>query len=66
MSETCKHCGGAKGQRNPTGECDHLYWPDNLTDEAKVANGYQKVATEKWIKRPPEMSHDLYCELNGF
>lgn len=36
---TCKHCGGPKAVRNPRGDCDHLYWPDNLTDEAKRANG---------------------------
>lgn len=37
--DLCKHCGGAKSARNPTGNCDHLYWPDYLTAEAKVANG---------------------------
>ena len=35
----CKHCGGEIRIRNPTGKCDHLYWPDELTDEAKIANG---------------------------
>jgi rRNA maturation protein Nop10 len=39
-TETCKHCGGDISIRNPTGWCDHLYWPDNLTEEAKRANGY--------------------------
>ena len=66
MSENCKHCGGAIAVRNPTGECDHLYWPDNLTDEAKIANGYKKVTAERWVKPPPQMSADLYNELNGF
>lgn len=36
----CKNCGGLKAARNPTGACDHLYWPDYLTPEAKRANGY--------------------------
>lgn len=36
----CKSCGGPVVARNPTGGCDHLYWPDNLTLEAKQANGY--------------------------
>ena len=35
----CKHCGGAIEVRNPTGKCDHLYWPENLTVEARRANG---------------------------
>lgn len=36
----CKHCGGRKAERNPTGSCDHLYWPDYLTPDAKRANGF--------------------------
>lgn len=47
-SETCAHCRGLKRQRNPTGECDHLYWPDNLTDEAKRANGYEPKTVTIW------------------
>lgn len=35
----CKHCGGSKDIANPTGRCVHIYWPDNLTDEARLANG---------------------------
>jgi hypothetical protein len=46
----CMHCNGPKAIRNPTGSCDHLYWPDNLTDEAKRANGYQAVPTIVWMK----------------
>lgn len=38
----CKHCGGSIDIRNPRGDCDHLFWPDLLTDEAKKANGYVK------------------------
>lgn len=36
----CKHCGGKSSVRNPTGTCDHLCWPDGLTDEARLANGF--------------------------
>lgn len=25
----CFHCGGDKTIRNPTGKCDHLYYPEN-------------------------------------
>jgi hypothetical protein len=42
----CLHCGGLKAVRNPTGQCDHLNWPENLTDEAKVANGIAVAAKE--------------------
>lgn len=49
MSDTCKHCGGEIAARNPTGTCDHLYWPDMLTDEAKLANGFRRVTFEKWV-----------------
>src|SRR3990167_5380261 len=27
--ELCKHCGGKIAIRNPKGNCDHLYYPDN-------------------------------------
>lgn len=50
--EKCAHCGGLVAIRNPRGDCDHLYWPDNLTEEAKRANGYRKretVVTE-WVR----------------
>ena len=44
MDDTiCQHCHGLKEIRNPTGSCDHLYWPELLTDEAKHANGYHPV-----------------------
>lgn len=35
----CLHCLGLKSVRNPSGHCDHLQWPDYLTDDAKRANG---------------------------
>ncbi len=31
----CPNCGGSVHVRNPRGDCDHLYWPDMLTAEAK-------------------------------
>ena len=53
-STICKHCGGQIAIRNPTGRCDHLYWPEMLTDEALTANGYRKVIREVvvWEKLP--------------
>jgi len=34
--EVCPNCGGSVAVRNPTGTCDHLYWPDMLTPEARA------------------------------
>ena len=47
---TCAYCGGPIAIRNPTGDCDHLYFPDLLTDEAKRANGYRVVMRPVWEK----------------
>lgn len=52
----CAHCGGLIAIRNPRGDCDHLYWPDNLTDEAKFANGFVPVTTTIWVKDGTGMS----------
>jgi len=46
----CAHCGGSIDIRNPTGKCDHLHWPFNLSDEAKTANGYVLVEKREWVK----------------
>lgn len=32
--DLCPHCHGLIKVRNPSGFCDHLYWPDYLTPEA--------------------------------
>jgi len=50
-SALCRHCGGEITIRNPTGKCDHLYWPDMLTDEAKRANGFVQVRRPMWEKQ---------------
>jgi len=51
-SAICKHCGGKIAIRNPTGKCDHLYWPDMLTDEAKRNNGFRLVTRQVWERMP--------------
>lgn len=48
----CAHCGGEIAIRNPTGNCDHLHWPDMLSYEAKLANGYTLKAQFVWVKEP--------------
>ena len=35
----CPNCQGPIAIRNPTGTCDHLYFPDMLTPEAKQKIG---------------------------
>lgn len=50
MDTICAHCGGEIAVRNPTGNCDHIFFPDNLTDEAKRANGYAPKLTIAWMK----------------
>jgi len=46
IDPVCKHCGGLVRIRNPRGDCDHLYWPENLTTEAKVANGIKHTPSD--------------------
>ena len=35
MKDTCEYCGGLIAIRNPTGNCDHLYYPDNVNKNMK-------------------------------
>lgn len=65
--DLCKWCGGLKALGNPMGNCSHIYWPDALTDEAKRANGYQLVTTQKWVSaEDAERARALRdFELNG-
>lgn len=53
MDDICKYCGGRVVARNPSGTCDHLYWPDNLTDGAKAANGFVASIVTVWAKQEP-------------
>lgn len=50
--KVCKHCGGAIAISNPTGTCDHAYWPEMLTNEAKQANGFRLVERQvrEWVQ----------------
>ena len=40
----CPNCKGSVMVRNPSGSCDHLYWPDMLTPEAKEKIGDAELA----------------------
>ena len=48
--QKCAYCGEPIAIRNKSRDCDHLYWPELLTDEAKRANGYVEVAKTVWEK----------------
>jgi len=49
MSLECKHCGGPIAVRNPTGKCDHLFWPENLSAVALADNGFGVVDMDRPI-----------------
>lgn len=48
--DVCPNCGGKIAIRNPTGNCDHLYWPEYLTPEAKakLADDDRRAPREEW------------------
>ena len=39
----CPNCGGNVKVRNPTLTCDHLCWPDYLTNDAKKKIGTAEI-----------------------
>lgn len=46
----CHHCNGPIAVRNPSGTCDHLYWPDNLTAEARLKNGLLDESAKRFAE----------------
>ena len=47
----CPNCHESVHVRNPTGRCDHLYWPEMLTAEAKALIGdseLERIRGECW------------------
>jgi len=51
MKEKCEWCGGDTAIRNPTGNCDHLYYPDYVNKSLKkeVSNTSTKERVEEQI-----------------
>lgn len=45
--DICIYCGGPKSVRNPTGNCDHLYWPDMIPGAAKDDNRARELAAAR-------------------
>lgn len=51
--ETCRHCGGSLKSRNPTGICDHLYYPEYCDEcNEKCKNVYSKMTKMTESKEP--------------
>ena len=51
--EKCEYCGGDKEIRNPTGKCDHLYYPENVNKNLKAITKVDKkdFPTPKTLKK---------------
>ena len=45
--DICIYCGGPKSVRNPTGNCDHLYWPDMIPGAAKNVDRASELAAAR-------------------
>lgn len=64
MQNKCPNCGGAIDVRNPSGECDHLYYPENMihqqltiyTDGACHGNGFGNAKS----------AYGIYCVETGY
>ena len=49
--EKCKYCGGDKAIRNPSGNCDHLYYPENCEGYKKEKEKlYNDTAIEQLVE----------------
>lgn len=63
----CEYCHGDIAIRNPTGKCDHLYYPENVNKKLKHYKYYQG-SVKLWIfKIAWAFLHDkwdLYLEIN--
>lgn len=48
----CEYCGGDKAIRNPSGRCDHLYYPDNVNKNLKngICQNCETIAPGHAIK----------------
>ncbi len=44
MEKICQHCGYPIELRNPSGFCDHLYYPDSCeVCKGKASSGFQNI-----------------------
>lgn len=52
----CPHCDGDIAIRDPSGYCDHLYYPDNCEECKKLQSGEKPIV----IKIPAEFARDHF------
>ena len=56
----CPHCGYKTSERNPSGYCDHIYYPANCPD--CVDRERTREIKEAWEKLKIELIKALYLE----
>lgn len=63
--ELCPYCGGLIAVRNPTGECDHLYYPDNIKKPNKEIMGCEEIVfvRSEYNKLGKKRKYDLLITL---
>lgn len=63
LSEICPICGGLVKIRNPTGHCDHLYYPESLDPTKLLAILRNSSAAEAEVKRLEGIINDYSINL---
>ena len=44
----CEYCGGDIETRNPTGKCDHLYYPENVNKQIVIDGKEIELSNESY------------------
>ena len=61
----CKWCDGLIRIRNPTGDCDHLYYPDCVNKEFNEGNERLPMSIIEMQNEEPEGCRKKNCYTNG-
>lgn len=59
-SDNCQYCKMSKKIRNPSGNCDHLYYPDNVNKEFKKSSKTLEEKLRLWL----ENNHRAHATAN--
>jgi hypothetical protein len=68
--DECPHCHMSKAERNPSGYCDHLYYPDNCEvckperKEIKPLNNNQSVKLSSTLAGQRELLREIKNKVN--
>ena len=57
-NEVCPDCGGLIRIRNPTGKCDHLYYPEYKPKKIEKEQADILREIVKWMDNQPEVWFD--------